>query len=67
VNRDELRGEYLTPNDVAEMLGVSVKTLASWRSTKRYPLPFVRVGRCIRYRRTDLEEFLEKRREATTL
>jgi excisionase family DNA binding protein len=51
--------ELLTPDDVAEMLDVSPQTLASWRTTGRYDLPFLRIGRLVRYRRSDIEDFLE--------
>jgi excisionase family DNA binding protein len=53
--------DLLTRNQAAEYLGVSPNTLAVWASTGRYPLPFVRVGRSVRYRRSDLEKFLESR------
>jgi excisionase family DNA binding protein len=51
--------ELLTPDDVAELLDVSPQTLASWRTTGRYELPFLRIGRLVRYRRSDIEEFLD--------
>ena len=51
--------ELLTPDDVAGLLDVSPQTLASWRTTGRYALPFVRIGRLVRYRRSDIAEFLE--------
>ena len=54
-----MTNELLTPDDVAELLDVSSQTLASWRTTGRYDLPFVRIGRLVRYRRADIEEFLE--------
>ena len=47
----------LTPQDVADRLGVSTTTLATWRCTKRYPLPYVKVGRLVRYRVADVEDF----------
>jgi excisionase family DNA binding protein len=47
----------LTPAEVAERLGVSATTLATWRCTKRYPLSYVKVGRLVRYRLVDLEAF----------
>ena len=50
--------ELLTPDDVAEMLDISPQTLASWRTTGRYDLPFLRIGRLVRYRLSDVEEFL---------
>jgi hypothetical protein len=47
----------LTPQDVADRLGVSTATLATWRCTKRYPLSYVKVGRLVRYRIADLDAF----------
>lgn len=47
----------LTPQDVAARLGVSTTTLSTWRCTKRYPLPYVKVGRLVRYRLADVEGF----------
>ena len=50
-------------NDIAaaRYLGVSAGTLSVWRSTGRYPLPFVKVGRRVRYRIGDLLAFTESR------
>jgi len=42
----------------AEFLGVKQQTLACWLTTKRYPLPVVKVGRLVKYRKSDLEKFL---------
>ncbi len=47
----------LTPQNVADRLGVSTTTLSTWRCTKRYPLPYVKVGRLVRYRLADLDAF----------
>lgn len=46
--------------DAALVLGVKTSTLAVWRSTGRYGLPYMKVGRLIRYRVSDLADFLEK-------
>jgi excisionase family DNA binding protein len=51
----------LTENETAEYLQIKPNTLATWRSTKRYRLPFIRVGRVVRYRVEDLERFLTER------
>jgi hypothetical protein len=40
----------LTPKETARLLGVSVQTLAVWRCKNRYGLPYVRLGRLIKYR-----------------
>ncbi|MBK3848114.1 helix-turn-helix domain-containing protein [Stutzerimonas xanthomarina] len=42
-------------------LGVKPTTLAVWRSTGRYNLPFLKVGRLVKYRVSDLAEFLARR------
>lgn len=42
-------------------LGVKAGTLAVWRSTGRYNLPFMKIGRLTRYRVSDLAEFLARR------
>lgn len=51
--------ELLTPKDVSEILRVSVATLANWRSTKRYDLPYIKLGKVIRYRIEDVQDFID--------
>ena len=54
--------EFMTPAQVAEMLGVQEQTLTAWRARGRYPgLRYVKVGRAVRYRRTDVEAWLDGR------
>ena len=55
--QDELLDESAT----ALTLKVKPQTLSVWRMTGRYALPFVRVGRSIRYRKSDLEVWLASR------
>lgn len=50
----------------AEALAVSRGTLAVWRSTGRYNLPFVKVGRLVKYRVGDLIEFRARRTKTHT-
>lgn len=49
----------LTPQKAAETLGVAIGTLAVWRCTARYPLPFVKIGRRVMYREQDINNFIE--------
>ena len=49
----------------AALLTVAPGTLGVWRSTGRYALPFLKVGRMVRYRRADLVAWLEKRTRET--
>lgn len=58
--------EMLTPEQAAEYLGLKPQTLAVWRSTGRYSIPFVKVGRNTRYHKADLDKFLEQRTIAHT-
>ncbi|MCG3122063.1 MAG: hypothetical protein GIKADHBN_00439 [Phycisphaerales bacterium] len=50
----------LTPDDVARLLGVSVNTLNAWRVQRRH-LAFVSVGRLVRYRASDVQQFINSR------
>ena len=54
--------DLMTDAQVAQLLDVSTKTLATWRSTGRYALPFLRIGARIRYRRQDVAAWLDSRR-----
>jgi Helix-turn-helix domain len=52
--------ELLTESKTAELLGLrNPKTLAVWRCTKRYDLPYVKYGRSVRYRLKDVRAFIE--------
>lgn len=57
----ERTSNLLDEKQAAEHLTVSPGTLSVWRSTGRYNLPFVKVGRMVRYRRADLDAWLEDR------
>jgi len=44
------------------MLGVKRQTLDSWATKGAPALPYIRVGRLAKYRRSDIENFIESRR-----
>jgi predicted DNA-binding transcriptional regulator AlpA len=48
-------------NETANQLRIAPETLAVWRCTKRYDLPWVKVGRRVFYRQSDIEAFIAKR------
>jgi excisionase family DNA binding protein len=54
-------GNLLSPAEAAELLGVKTQTLAVWRCSGRHGLPFIKVGNFVKYRRSDLERWLEER------
>lgn len=56
----------LTPGQVALELDLSVKTLATWRSTGRHALAFIKCGGRIRYARADLDAWLADRQRTST-
>lgn len=53
----------LTRKEAAEFLGVTEHTLAVWASTKRYDLPYIKVGRLVKYRYSDLLGFIDRNTE----
>jgi Helix-turn-helix domain len=53
--------ELLTPKQAAALLGVAVNTLAIWRCKKRYSLRYIKVGANVRYRRGEIDRFLDER------
>ena len=53
--------KLLTSEEAAVMLGLTNKdTLAVWRTTKRYDLPYIKVGRLVRYKVGHIQKFLNQ-------
>jgi len=48
----------MTPQEVADFLAVPVLTLQTWRAKRKGPRVY-RVGRHVRYRVADVEEWLD--------
>ena len=57
--------QLLNEIEVAELLGVSRKTLQAWRWRRVGP-PFVKLGSAVRYSYVDLLDFLESNKTYTT-
>lgn len=51
--------DLLTPEKVAEITGLSIDTLAQWRSLKR-GIPYLKIGRAVRYDSADVQAYLER-------
>ena len=45
----------------AEVLNISVQTARNWRCLRKGP-PYIKLGRSVRYRIEDLEDFINSRR-----
>lgn len=52
--------QLITRKQAAEFLGVKESTLAHWKCTGRYNLSSVKIGRLVKYRVSDLEQFIAK-------
>jgi excisionase family DNA binding protein len=62
---DLARTAYTTP-EAAAYLGLAVSTLNKWRCYGSGP-KFLKLGRSVRYRRSELDQFVETRMLDTTL
>jgi len=56
----------LTEDEAAAFLKVQPATLATWRVRGRPHLPFVQVGRCVRYRQEDITAFIASHTRRST-
>lgn len=52
--------------DAGIILATKPGTLAVWRSTGRYDLPYVKMGRRVRYQLSELYKFIESRSRTVT-
>lgn len=53
--------QLLDDTQAAAFIQVSPQTLPVWRSTGRYAIPYIKVGRKVRYRIEDLRAWLDSR------
>jgi excisionase family DNA binding protein len=56
--KEPVTGKLLTASDVAALTGLSEETLAQWRSQRR-GIPYLKVGRSVRYALADVQAYLE--------
>jgi len=54
-----------TTKQAAEILGLKPTTLEVWRTRGDGPV-YMKIGRAVRYRREDLESFMEAARRSST-
>jgi len=57
--QDQNHEPLLNRKTAAKYLGIAPGTMAVWDCTKRYDLKPIKVGRAVRYRRSNLDKFLE--------
>lgn len=51
--------KLLSRKEAADFLGLKKNTLAVWAVQKKEDLPFFKVGGVVKYKKSDLEKFLE--------
>jgi len=56
----------LTEEQAAEVLGIKPQTLSVWRCTRRYSLPYLKIGRSVRYKLSDLRAFMAENTVTST-
>ncbi len=49
--------EWWTPKQVAAYLNIKIGTLAVWRCTQRYPLPYYKPFGRVQYKKSEVEMF----------
>jgi len=52
--------ELLNNDQSAAYIGVTPRTLEVWRCTKRHQIPYIKVGRLVKYRKSALDFFLDQ-------
>ena len=52
---------YLTANEVAELVKLSLQTIRRYTMNKE--IPFHKINRVVRYRKSEIEQWVEKRKQ----
>ncbi|PIP20724.1 MAG: transcriptional regulator [Candidatus Omnitrophica bacterium CG23_combo_of_CG06-09_8_20_14_all_40_11] len=52
--------KYLSPKDLAEYLGISLRTVYLWISLRQ--IPFYRLSRLIRFNKIEIESWMMKKK-----
>jgi predicted DNA-binding transcriptional regulator AlpA len=60
-NMEQDLDELLDRKTAAKYLKISPGTLAVWDCTKRYELNPLKVGRSVRYRKSELDNFISRK------
>ncbi len=52
--------KYYSREEASAYLGLGISTLAAWASNGKQDLPYTKMGRMVRYRKEDLDAFMDK-------
>jgi len=59
-NKELEKKRLISVSDASKYLGISKQTLNCWRYSGSNVIPFIKIGRLVKYRITDLDEFIRK-------
>ena len=54
-----LNNRLMDQKTAAAYLGTTVGSLNVWRATGKHKIPYVRLGSCIRYKKEDLDAWID--------
>ena len=54
------QSQMMTRKQASEYLGIKEQTLACWSSNNRYGLPYYKIGRKVKYKLEDLQNFIQR-------
>lgn len=63
---EQVVDDFISQEQAAKMIGVTVGTLAVWRCKGRYGLRFTKSGGIVRYRKSVVLAWLESRERSST-
>lgn len=63
IKEDVLEGRLLKPREAAAYLGSSVSALSQYRALEIGP-EYFKVGKMVRYRRSDIDKWLEQKKSS---
>lgn len=58
-NKEHYDKVLLSTAQVADITGNTVSTLNTWRCTRKVNIPYIKIGKTVRYRLSDVLEYLE--------
>jgi excisionase family DNA binding protein len=59
MSQDTAAKALLTTLEAAAIIGCTPDTLTTWRCTRAVKVPYVKIGRLVRYRRSDIDAYLD--------
>lgn len=60
MTKESVTNKLFSPVELSEMLSISIETVYAWTSQKR--IPFIKIGRLVRFRSNDVNKWLEEKK-----